>query len=229
MPLKIDDVATSLQIVAEFPEIKKHYGGHGTAVNMSITATPASGRFLSFDEKEGIVVGKQDDFYLTMQIFCSNPEQNIPSEHCLTFDIKTNFWLNVTVQDFDFYLMIKDAVLEKVEITKDAIGMKDREYARVLQHILNYGVAGFNYFQQQNPLNTTSLFEMEPLLREFVNLKGSPFVQNEFYVFTFDAKTQSEVSPLNHTNSLASHFEASASSLVSELIKRSQVLRLAKQ
>lgn len=30
MPLKIDDISTSLEIIAEFPEIKSHYGGKGT-------------------------------------------------------------------------------------------------------------------------------------------------------------------------------------------------------
>lgn len=72
MPVRLDDLATSLEVIAEFPEIKSYYGGHGTAVNISITASPASGKFLSFSKKDGFVVGREDDFYLTVELYCSN-------------------------------------------------------------------------------------------------------------------------------------------------------------
>jgi hypothetical protein len=97
MPMKIDDISTSLEVIAEFPEIKAHYGGHGTAVNISITASPASGKFLTFSQTDGFVVGRDDDFYLTLELYCSNDSQNITSELCVIFDIKTHFWFNVTV------------------------------------------------------------------------------------------------------------------------------------
>jgi hypothetical protein len=83
MPVKIDDVSTSLEVIAEFPEIKAHYNGHGTAVNISITASPASGKFLSFSQKDGFVVGRDDDFYLTLELYCSNEAQNRSSELCV--------------------------------------------------------------------------------------------------------------------------------------------------
>ena len=132
MPYKIDDIASSLEIVAEFPEIKKHYGGHGTAVNMSITVTPASGKFLSINKDYGIAFGKEDDLFITMELYCSNNLTNISSELCVTFDIKASVTMNITVQDFDLYLLLGDAILESVTITKDVVGMKDREYQRVL-------------------------------------------------------------------------------------------------
>lgn len=72
MPLKIEDISTSLEIIAEFPEIKKHYGGHGTNVNMSVSVSPATGKFLTFNTEDGLVVGKGDDFYVTMELYCSN-------------------------------------------------------------------------------------------------------------------------------------------------------------
>lgn len=53
--------------------------------------------------------------------------------------------MNVTVQDFDLYFMINDALLDSVEITKDNVGMKSRDYQKTLQHILNYAIANFNY------------------------------------------------------------------------------------
>ncbi len=64
MPVKVDDIATSLEIIGEFPEIKKHYGGHGTAVNMSISLTPASGKFLTISLEDGIKFGKDDDMFI---------------------------------------------------------------------------------------------------------------------------------------------------------------------
>lgn len=187
MPIKINDISTSLEIIAEFPEIKAHYGGHGTAVNMSITVSPASGDFLSFSREYGIAVGKKDDLYLTMELYCSNESKNITSELCLVFDIKTQFWMNVTVQDWDLYFMINDALLDSVEITKDVIGMKDRDYRRVLQHILNYAIANYNYvFYGAISLNET--IAMEPVLKEFVSIVVSPYIQDEFLFIGFDAK-----------------------------------------
>jgi len=50
----------------------------------------------------------------------------------VVFDIKTHFWFNVTVQDWELNFLINDAILETVEITKDNVGMKDRDYRRVL-------------------------------------------------------------------------------------------------
>lgn len=57
MPYTINDVAASLEIIAEFPEIKEHYGGHGTYVNMSVVLSPASGRFLGLSVEKGLSLG----------------------------------------------------------------------------------------------------------------------------------------------------------------------------
>jgi hypothetical protein len=195
MPLHINDISTSLEIIAEFPEIKKHYGGHGTTVNMTVTMTPASGRFVSINSDGGLSFGKDDDLYVTMELYCSNPEQNITqSELCVVFDIKMQVMLNVTVEDFDIYFMINDAILDSVTITKDVVGMKDREYQKVLQHILNYAVANFNFvYSTPISMETTSTFT--PVLKEFIKLHVSPYVQNEFLFIGFDAK--SNVRPMS--------------------------------
>jgi hypothetical protein len=50
MPYEVNDISASLEIIAEFPEIKTYYGGHGTAVNISIMLSPASGRFVSIKQ-----------------------------------------------------------------------------------------------------------------------------------------------------------------------------------
>ena len=70
MPFIVNDDATSLSLIAEFPEIKNHYGGHGTYVNMSVTLSPASGRFLLIDTSRGLGFGDKDDLYLTVEMFC---------------------------------------------------------------------------------------------------------------------------------------------------------------
>lgn len=132
MPYRIDDISSSLEIIAEFPEIKQRYGGHGTMVNMSVTVTPSSGKFLSIEADTGLTFGKADDLYVTMEMFCSNPSQNITAELCLVWDIKTWFALNATISDFQLYVLLIDAQLESVTITKDNVGMKDRDYQRVL-------------------------------------------------------------------------------------------------
>jgi hypothetical protein len=186
MPYKINDVASSLEIIAEFPEIKKHYGGHGTQVNMSVSVTPASGKFLSVNMDKGISFGKDDDLYVTMELYCSNESQNKLAELCVTFDIKTQVALNVTIKDYKLYLMITDAQLDSVQITQDAVGMKDREYQRVLQHILNYGIANFNFVQQE-PIDLNTVHVLVPVAKEFVALYVSPFVQEEFLFIGFDA------------------------------------------
>jgi hypothetical protein len=51
MPYEVVDKTTSLEIVGEFPEIKSHYGGKGTAVNLTVSGTPSSGKFLTLDNK----------------------------------------------------------------------------------------------------------------------------------------------------------------------------------
>jgi hypothetical protein len=204
MPYTIDDVSSSLEIIAEFPEIKKHYGGHGTAVNMSVTVTPASGKFLSIDTKNGISFGKDDDLYVTMEMYCSNLALNLTSELCVVFDIKTQFWMNVTVSGFDVYLLMNDAILDSVTITKDIVGMKDRDYTRVLQHILNYAIANFNFIQATPiSLNTTNIFV--PIFQEFVSLRVDPYVQDEFLWIGIDTLSTIQPMPVNNaTNSTKS-------------------------
>ena len=145
MPFNINDISASLEIVAEFPEIKDHYGGHGTAVNMSVIVSPASGKFISISQQDGIAFGKADDLYLQMEMYCSNESQNRTAELCVTFDIKAQMFLNMTVQDFNAYFLITDAILDSVTITKDNVGMDDRDYQRVFQHVLNYAIANFNF------------------------------------------------------------------------------------
>lgn len=132
LPYTITDSSTSLQIVGEFPEIKKHYNGHGTQVDLSVMITPSSGNFLTLSANEGFVLGKGSDLYVTLELHCSNPSQNRTRELCLIFDIKTSFNMNVTIEDFDLYLAIGDATIDSVEVTKDTIGMKNRDYQRVL-------------------------------------------------------------------------------------------------
>jgi hypothetical protein len=67
-----------------------------------------------------------------LELYCANESQNRTSELCVVFDMKAGFWLNVTVTEFEVHLLINDAQLYSVEITKDIVGMKDREYQRVL-------------------------------------------------------------------------------------------------
>jgi hypothetical protein len=128
MPFIIDDESTSLSLVAEFPEIKNHYGGHGAYVNMSVSLSPASARFISIDTTRGVGFGEKDDLYLTVEMYCSNPSQNLTVEQCLVLDIKTRFFLNITIIDFDMYTMIQDAFIDSVEIVKDKVGMDERDY-----------------------------------------------------------------------------------------------------
>ena len=175
MPYRLDDISSSLEIIAEFPEIKKHYGGHGTAVNMSISMTPASGKFLTVSKETGITFGKGDDMFITMELYCSNESQNITSELCVVFDIKAAFWMNITVSEFDVYMLIGDAELYSVDITKNIVGMKDREYQRVLQHILNYGIANYN-FVNSVPLSLNSTNPFIPVAKEFISMTVSPYV-----------------------------------------------------
>lgn len=195
MPYKVDDISSSLEIIAEFPEIKKHYGGHGTAVNMSVSMTPASGKFLTVSKETGITLGKGDDMYITMELYCANEKQNITSELCVRFDIKAAVWMNITVSEFDVYVLIGDAELYSVDITKDVVGMKDREYQRVLQHILNYAIANFN-FVNSVPISLNSTNPFVPIAREFISMKVSPYVQEEFLMFGFDAKTNVHTEPV---------------------------------
>jgi hypothetical protein len=91
--------------------------------------------------------------------------------------------------------LINDFILETVEITKDNVGMKDRDYRRVLQHILNYAIANVNFvYSTPIPLNTT--FALEPVMKEFVSITVTPYVQDEFLFIGFDAK--SNVHPMLH-------------------------------
>lgn len=114
MPYKIDDIGTSLEIIAEFSEIKKHYGGHGTAVNISVVVTPASGKFVSISKENGIALGKDDDLFITMELYCSNESQNRTSELCVVFDIKASVSFNLTITNLDVFLMINEAELQSV-------------------------------------------------------------------------------------------------------------------
>jgi len=54
---------------------------------MEVMVTPASGNFLQISASEGLVIGKESDLYVTLELTCSNPAKNIGKELCLIFDI----------------------------------------------------------------------------------------------------------------------------------------------
>ncbi len=195
LPYSVNDSSTSLEIVGEFPEIKKHYGGHGTQIDLSVMITPYSGNFLTLSAQDGLVLGKGSDLYVTLELYCSNPTQNKTRELCLIFDIKTSFNMNVTIEDFNLYLAIGDATIDSVQVTKDVIGMKNRDYQRVLQHILNYAIANFNYMQSTTPIDLKPASSWIPLLREIVYITATPYIQDEFLFIGFDAKSKPRDDP----------------------------------
>ena len=190
MPYEVVDKTTSLEIVGEFQEIKNHYDGKGTAVNMTVSVVPSSGKFLSLDNKQGFVFGRDSDLYVNLELTCSNESQNKSSELCLVFNIKMAFNMNVTIQDFDLYMSIGDAEILDAKIMKDVIGMKSRDYRKVIQHILNYAIANFNYVQTTNPIDLKPASTWIPLIREVVSLSASPYVQKEFLFIGFDSKSK---------------------------------------
>ena len=127
---------------------------------------------------------------------CSNPEKNLTSELCVVFDIKTRVYLNITVQDFDLYTTITDALIDSVQITKDNVGMDDRDYQKMLQHILNYGIANYNYVNQGVPVSLNSTSKFEPVVEEITSMRLSPYVQDQFYFLGFDALSHVQPSGL---------------------------------
>jgi predicted component of type VI protein secretion system len=134
------------------------------------------------------VIGKQSDIYVTLELSCSNPSQNRTKELCLIFDIKTNFNMNMTVEDFNLFLEIGEVTIESVQVTKDVIGMKNRDYQKVLQHIVNYAVANFNYARSESPIDLKPASSYIPLLREVIKLKASPYIQDEFLFIGFESR-----------------------------------------
>lgn len=85
MPYEVVDKTTSLEIVGEFQEIKAHYGGKGTTVNMTVSIVPSSGEFLTLDNKLGFVFGKESDLFVNLELHCANSLQNKTRELCLIF------------------------------------------------------------------------------------------------------------------------------------------------
>lgn len=73
MPYTVNDLTTSLEIIGEFPEIKKHYGGHGTQLNVTFQIFPSAGNFLTLDTQNGFYFGKDSDLYVQADMYCSNP------------------------------------------------------------------------------------------------------------------------------------------------------------
>ena len=53
--------------------------------------------------------------------------------------------------------------------------MKDREYQRVLQHILNYGIANYNFLNSV-PLSLNSTNPFIPVAKEFISMTVSPYI-----------------------------------------------------
>lgn len=92
------------------------------------------------------------------------------------------------MEDWELNFMITEAILESVQITKDNIGMKDRDYRRVLQHILNYGIANVN-FVNCNPIPLNMRIALEPVIKEFVSFTVTPFVEDEFLFIGFASKS----------------------------------------
>lgn len=85
------------------------------------------------------------------------------------------FAMNVTVDDFDLYLSINDANVGETTITKDTVGMKNRDYQLVLQHVINLAIANFNFVNTE-PYSLKKLNTWIPLIREIVSLTASPYI-----------------------------------------------------
>ena len=98
--------------------------------------------------------------------------------------------MNVTVQDFDLYMSIGDAEILDAKLIKDTVGMKSRDYRKVIQHILNYAIANFNYVRTTSPIDLKPASNWIPLIREVVSLSASPYVQDEFLFVGFDSKAK---------------------------------------
>jgi hypothetical protein len=190
MPYKVVDKTTSLEIIGEFSEIKNHYGGKGSAVNMTVSVVPSNGKFLTLDNKLGFVFGRDSDLFVNLELECSNESQNRSSETCVVFTIKMAFNMNVTIEDFNLFMSIGDAEILDAKIVKDLVGMKSRDYRKVIQHILNYAIANFNYVQTNNPIDLKPANTWIPLLREVDSLFASPYVQKEFLFVGFDSKAK---------------------------------------
>lgn len=108
----------------------------------------------------------------------------------MVFNIKMAFNMNVTVQDFDLFMSIGDAEILDAKIMKDVIGMKSRDYKKVIQHILNFAIANFNYVQTTTPIDLKPASTWIPLIREVVSLSATPYVQKEFLFIGFDSKAK---------------------------------------
>ncbi len=89
-------------------------------------------------------------------------------------------------------MSIGDAEILDAKIVKDVVGMKSRDYRKVIQHILNYAIANFNYVQTNNPIDLKPVNTWIPLLREVDSLFASPFVQKEFLFVGFDSKAKGQ-------------------------------------
>ena len=98
----------------------------------------------------------------------------------------------MTVEDFNLFLEIGEVTIESVQVTKDLIGMKNRDYQKVLQHIVNYSVANFNYARSESPIDLKPASSYIPLLREVIKLKATPYIQDEFLFIGFESR-------MNHT------------------------------
>ena len=148
---------------------------------------------MKISASEGVVVGRDSDLYVTLDLTCSNPSQNITKELCLTFEIKTEFNMNMTIDDFALYLQLGDITINSVQVNKDVIGMRNRDYQKVIQHIINYAVANYNYARYSKPYDLRPASNWIPLLREVIKLKASPYVQDEFLFIGYESR-------VNHTN-----------------------------
>jgi hypothetical protein len=101
--------------------------------------------------------------------------------------------MNLTVEDFNLFMEIGDVNIESVQVTKDVVGMKNRDYQKVLQHIVNYAVANFNFLRSEAPIDLKPASSYIPLLREVIKLKATPYIQDEFLFIGFESK-------INHTS-----------------------------
>ena len=98
--------------------------------------------------------------------------------------------MNVTIEDFSLYMSIGDAEIQDAKITKDLVGKKSRDYKKVIQHILNYAIANFNYVQTTTPIDLKPLSNWIPILREVDSVYASPYVQREFLFFGLQSKSK---------------------------------------
>lgn len=136
-PINVASEGISNQMKQVFSEIPAYYG-HNVKIALKVNMDTGAGQAISFNTKDGIVLGDKQAVVTTIDIVCSN--ETAVNETAATLSMNLETHLNFSILEFIAYPKVENIYVAGAKVVKDNIGMYAHNYNILFTNILkNFG------------------------------------------------------------------------------------------